>query len=269
MRSLARQDFIARRLRGYGRGRGRPEELILLTDEGTEFLRDEGILSESTLPNVGSTVDLFRVDHDLLVNWFRIHLIQIEKVIPQISIHYLGPNFHRFSSKCGDGPFLREHVPVENTPDKTSEFIPDGVFSITYKDTETKKSLLFFLEVDMGTETIASTDPNPKDIRHKILNYQSLFRTGRYKRYEKILDSKFNGFRLLFLANTLARVSALCRLAEEMPPSDFVWLTDQKRMFSYGVSAEIWVRGGRNVDSLHSILGPKLASEAPVCGTPR
>jgi hypothetical protein len=49
-----------------------------------------------------------------------------------------------------------------------------------------------------------------------------------------------------------------------MQPSDFIWLVDQERMFSHGLSAKIWARGGRNEDPPQSILGHHLACEIPV-----
>ena len=136
---------------------------------------------------------------------------------------------------------------MENSLRKFIEFIPDGVFSITNGAAKTKKTLLFFLEADRGTETIASSNQSSKDIRHKILNYQTLFSINQYKCYEDVFGSKLNGFRLLILVNTASRLTALCRLVQEMPPSDFVWLTAQEEMFSRGVSAEIWFRGGKHV----------------------
>lgn len=55
----------------------------------------------------------------------------------------------------------------------------------------------------MGTESIASMDRNPKDIRQKILNYQTLFRTCSYKRFETIFNASLNGFRLRFFMPTI------------------------------------------------------------------
>jgi hypothetical protein len=157
---------------------------------------------------------------------------------------------------------LPESTPANNRLKNFEQLIPDGVFSITHREIG-GKTLLFFLEVDMGTETIASMDRVSKDIRRKVSNYQELFRSGTYKRYESVLKSKLNGFRLLFLANSEARLISLCRLAREMPPSDFIWLTDQGRMFSHGLAAKIWTRGGRNENPPQSILGPGLACELP------
>ena len=186
----------------------------------------------------------------------------MERIIPQLSVNYLSPGFQSSAPASGDRPPLLERVHTKNSQKELIEFIPDGVFSIRNK--EISKALLFFLEVDMGTETIACMDRDPKDIRQKILNFQILFHSSHYKRYERIFNSNLNGFRLLFLTNTASRFTALCRLVREMPPSDFIWLTDQERMFAHGVSAEIWARGGRYENPPQSILGPKLACEVPV-----
>ena len=186
----------------------------------------------------------------------------MERLIPQLSVNYLSPGFQSLAPTKGDRPPLLERVRTKNSQKEFIEFIPDGVFSITNE--EISKTLLFFLEVDMGTETIASMDRDPKDIRQKILNFQALFHSSNYKRYEHIFNSILNGFRLLFLTNTASRLATLSRLVKGMPPSDFIWLTDQESMFTHGVSAEIWAKGGRYDDPPRSILGPKLACETPV-----
>ena len=264
MRFLAMEGLIITKMQGYGRSQGRPEDLIFLTGKGASLLVDEGILSGSAAcTTTDKAENTFSLDHLLLVNWFRIHLLQIKRAIPQASVCYLNPSSHALERDSGDSPSFSERIPANNRLGKTIEFIPDGVFSIAHKETE-KKTLLFFLEADMGTETIASIDRDDKDIRQKILNYQALFRSGNYKRYERVFDSKLNGFRLLFLVNSAARLISLCKLVREMPPSDFIWLVNQGKMFSHGLSAKIWARGGRDDVPPESILGPRLACELPV-----
>jgi hypothetical protein len=263
MRDLAIEGLITTKMQGYGRGRGRPEDLIFLTKKGAALLEEEGTPSGYAAWATTNAENPFSLDHLLLVNWFRIHLLQIERVIPQLSVQYLSPKSHLSGGNSSDSPSFSEPTPANNRLKKIDQFIPDGVFSITYKETE-KKTLLFFLEVDMGTETMASMDRDPKDIRQKILNYQALFRSGLFKKYEHVFESKLNGFRLLFLVNSAARLIGLSRLVQQMPPSDFIWLADQGRMFSHGLAAKIWARGGRIDDPPQSILGPGLACELPV-----
>ncbi len=262
LRILESEGTIAAKEGGYGRSRGRPESLIFLTEDGDMLLKDKGILSNNAACTTNKTVDSIFVAHELLINWFRIHLIQMERLIPHLSVNYLSPGFQSLAPTKGDGPPLLERVRTKKSQKEFIEFIPDGVFSITNE--EISKTLLFFLEVDRGTEIVASMDRDTKDIRQKILNYQALFHSSHYKRYEHIFNSILNGFRLLFLANTASRLTALSRLVKEMPPSDFIWLTDQESMFTHGVSAGIWTKGGRYHDPPRSILGPKLACETPV-----
>ena len=251
-RAMEREGLITTKMQGYGHGRGRPEELVFLTEKGIELSGDE----RSNF--IGKAENLF-TDHHLLVNWFRIHLIHIERNMSQLSVKYFQPKV--WNSRGSSSPPGRHST--NKRDEKSVEFIPDGIFSITCKEAE-KKTLLFFLEVDMGTETIVSQDRNPKDIRQKIVRYQALFRSGEYKKYESVFDSNLNGFRVLFLVNSFTRLISLCRLVREMPPSNFIWLTEQEQMFSHGLSAQIWARGGLNEESPQSILGPGLACELPL-----
>jgi hypothetical protein len=142
------------------------------------------------------------------------------------------------------------------------KFTPDAVFATT-NSTE-NKTLLFFLEVDCGTETLSSPQRDMKDIRQKILNYQWYFQSLKYKRYEAIFETAhLGGFRVLFLTKAAGRLAALCKLTQEMQPSRFIWLTEQERMFNDGVSANIWARGGNLHATQQSILG-RLCCKAPL-----
>jgi hypothetical protein len=150
---------------------------------------------------------------------------------------------------------------------KANSLIPDGIFAIKHK--ENGKALLFFLEVDLDNETLVGRRKNTNTVYHKILGYREIYRNDYYIRFEKAFASTFNGFRLLFLAINDARVAALCRFTRASHPSDFIWLTDQTRMFDHGLSANIWIPGGRYEDSRKSILGSDLACEFPLIPTIR
>ena len=100
--------------------------------------------------------------------------------------------------------------------------------------------------------------------QYKILCYQEIYRNGNYKFLEEVIKSNLQGFRLLFLTSTETRVAALCRFIQKAQNSDFIWLSDQRRMFEHGLSANIWVRGGKYENPRESILGPKHASDFPL-----
>jgi hypothetical protein len=253
LRVLADRGFISSLHRSYGKKRGRPEDLILLSMTGWHALYGHDVGNHKR-PRDEKWVTPEFVEHELLLNWFIIHLIQIEWQRPQLSIHYTTQSF----STAQDIHSIEDIIRIELPGAKNKlEFIPDGIFSIT--DSVSKKTLLFFIEVDMGTETLASSARGLKDVRQKIVNYQILFRSGQYKRYERILQVRLNGFRLLFITHSHARHSALCRLVSSMQPSDFIWLTEQDMIFSSGLAAKIWSRGGKPENDFESILGKKMA----------
>jgi hypothetical protein len=113
----------------------------------------------------------------------------------------------------------------------------------------------------MNTESMASKHNNTNNIQYKILCYQEIYRNGNYKFLEEVIKSNLQGFRLLFLTSTETRVAALCRHIQKAQNSDFIWLSDQVRMFDHGLSANIWVRGAKYENPRESILGPKYASD--------
>jgi hypothetical protein len=231
-----------------------------MTPKGLDILRDKEILSAHAKYITDKTPESIFINHDILVNWVFIHLLQVARDDPKFAVRHFTTSSHDLKLGDDDNPLIQERFATDDTCENPLIMIPDGVFIISHQD----KTILFFLEVDMGTETLASAHHESGDVRRKIFNYQSLFRTTHYKRYEKIFNAKINGFRLLFVSNTFLRMKQLCDLTQQMPPSDFIWITDQEKMFSQGISAEIWARGGRHYKSPESILGSKLAFEAPV-----
>jgi hypothetical protein len=243
---------------GLGQSRGRSERLVSLSAEGIAVVR-AAVPSLYEVPDKQiSGEEIHTVDHHLLSNWFQIHLEYVTQVVPQISHTYLTPTSALAGKDMNNRSLVYERNNAEDgRPGKVTSFTPDAVFTLT--DTSQGKTLLFFLEVDRGTETVASPARHPRDIRQKLLNYQHYFRTSQFKRYEAIWNTSLNGFRLLFLATTRARLNALCKVVRDMPPSGFVWLTDQEQLFAAGVGAKIWTRGGRHDTALQSILGSAIA----------
>lgn len=244
-----------------GRGRGRPENSVGLAARGIDVLKERGLLGQGIPYDKVLGDSLFAKDHQLLVNWFRIYLKQIERVLPRLSIEVLAQN-SPFLPKGQDGQLLTTDCsPVPGSGMKDVMFWPDAVFAIA--DSVASKTCLFFLEVDRGTETVASPKRDMTDIRQKIVDYQWYFHSGGYKRYEGVFKANLRGFRLLFLASTHARLVGLCKLAQEMKPSNFIWLTECGGLFADGASAEIWAKGGDLQAPQQSILG-SLCCRAPL-----
>ena len=138
---------------------------------------------------------------------------------------------------------------------------PDGTFAIRHEGLG--KTLLFFLEVDMGTETLASAKRPPGDVQQKMLSYRAYWQSEQYKRYEEIWSCQLRGFRLLFVTPSATRLASLCRLTQRVSSSGFVWLTDSVRLHAQGVWSPIWARGGRMESPAESILGSAAIDPSP------
>lgn len=248
-------------------GRGRPERWVSLTERGIDSLRAAGNLGRSLPSNEVAADGIRCAEHLLAINWFRIHLVHLERIFPTLSVTFLSST-SPFLERGPDGRSLvSDRAPAFVANNDPVTFTPDGVFALSNQ--EIGKTLLFFLEADMGTETLASGRRGAKDVRLKISNYQQYFRAAGYKRYQDLWNCALNGFRLLFLAHSPARLAALCRLVQETPPADFIWLTDQDRMFAKGLSADIWARGGKLDTPPESIIGQSMSCLAPLPGSNR
>jgi DNA-binding Lrp family transcriptional regulator len=253
LRVLENEGFIQTVKCELGQSRGRPESLLGLTEKGLDILKEQGVICGDTPYERVNAALIQCPNHQLLLNWFRIHLSQVEKVLPQISVRVMVHNSPFLPKAPNGGPLITDLSAVPGTGEKGVRFTPDAVFGTS--DSCASKTCLFFLEVDCSTETMASPRRYVTDIRQKIINYQGYFRSLKYKRYEEVLKCKLKGFRLLILTNNLSRLAALCRLIQEIRPSDFVWLTEYNRLVSKGVSGRIWAKGGNLHGAQQSILG--------------
>jgi len=181
-------DLIAIDRYAYGGGRGRPEGIVSLTPQGLQALREMKSGDAAIPPGGVGAVQVRQLGHDLLVNWVRLHLRHAALVIPRLRIHFEVPAYALVKlrdERSGNGR--------ANSAGQTDfGLIPDGALSIT--DKEIRKTLLFFLEVDMGTESLTSASPETCSVLQKIQAYQSLFRSGAYKRYEEAWDCHLTGY---------------------------------------------------------------------------
>jgi len=261
LNSLEKQKLIRFDIQGLGKKRGRPERLISLSEAGIRMLKKEGVLGKDVTVEFVAARNISNLEHHLCTNTFRVQLVQLERIAPRMKVRFISET-SPFQERRADGrTVIHERIPDDGGEVGVGGFVPDGVFSIT--DEEKGKTLLFFLEVDMATETLASPRNKPYDLRHKVLNYQALFCTRRYKRYENVWSCRLKGFRVLFLSYTSHRKVSICRLVKDMPPSGFIWLTDRGSLLSEGVWAKIWTQGGRLGMPLQSILGSQLLDSSP------
>ncbi len=261
LKLLRDENLIRVSTRAFGNNRGRPEHVLSLHENGVDLLKARGLIDSSLCYDAITAKKLHCIEHELLASDFRVQLAQMVRVSPALSIRFFSSASPQLPGAREYRPLVRERIPAADGRSDDIEFTPDGVFAITHK--ERNKTLLFFLEVDMGTEPRESPRNPQRAVRQKIVNYQTYFRLERYRRYEKTLRCALRGFRLLFLTATTTRLMALSRLVRNTPPCGFIWLTARDNMLSQGVWAPIWVRGGDGVKPLQSILGTALPNPCP------
>ncbi|MEX2389219.1 MAG: replication-relaxation family protein [Phycisphaeraceae bacterium] len=196
------------------------------------------------------TIDqLSCLEHQLLLNDFRVRLLELWRKRDVFDGAFLAADTPAACLGDAEAPLLHEQVQIG--PD-TERFVPDGVFYLERR--HPPKALLFFLEVDRGTEPLTSNTNRTRSIQRKVQRYQHYFANVGYWRYARHWNRSFKGFRLLLLTDSSARLASLCDRVAAMPPHDFVWLTDIEWLRGYGLEAPIWLAGGRRSAGRWSIL---------------
>lgn len=235
---------------------GRPENIISISEKGVKLLQEENLVDNKISLERFTTNKIYNIEHELLINWFRIHLQYIPEKLIDLTADFITAITPFLPLKNNGRSLISEQFEFEKS---RFEFIPDGVFYI--KSTNQNKSLLFFLEVDMGTESLNSRSTKSNNITRKIQNYRAYFLSENYKRYQKKWNTLFNGFRLLFLTNSTERKNRISNLVSNEKTNDFIWVSHQFDMFDKGLGGKIWARGGNLNPSQESILGPTINFE--------
>ena len=261
LRRLRGQGLVVTSERGSRFGAGRPGNLVSVGNNGVRALKENGLLGNEIPAERVTAGDIRYVEHQLLLNEFRVRLAQGIEAIPDLAIQFLSSMSPKLYDPVSDRMSISERVQLGENPGNQIEFTPDGVFGI--RDEVANKTVIFFLEVDRGTEPKTSTKPGRISIRGKIDAYKSLFSQGGYKRYEQLWSTTLRGFRLLFLTHDASRLASLCRLTAQLAPAEFVWLSDRSSLLTRGALRAIWVKGGNLSNPRESILGSRSPSNSP------
>ncbi|MFZ1292307.1 MAG: replication-relaxation family protein [Melioribacteraceae bacterium] len=243
-------------LRNNSSNHGRPENIISISEKGVKLLQNENLI-DSKIPFERFITDkIYNIEHELLINWFRIHLQNIQVKISNLKTEFISSTTPFIPLNKNGQPLITENLLIENS---SVTLIPDGVFYI--KSEKQNKSLLFFLEVDMGTESLQNKGFKSNSIASKILNYKFYFQSEKNLRYQKRWNTIFNGFRLLIITNTTKRKVSISNFINSDISNDFVWVANQSEMFEKGLGGRIWSRGGKLSIPQESILGPTINFE--------
>lgn len=82
--------------REFGRGRGRPENSLGVTERSVNILKEKGLLNQDVPCDKVCADCLFGANHQHLLNWFRIHLNHVETVFSRVNVKYSHTTHHSF-----------------------------------------------------------------------------------------------------------------------------------------------------------------------------
>ena len=238
---------------------GRPEHRIWLTEAGIDLLKEQTRLPAELPVDMVLPGALADSRHHQAQNDFRVALAQLAKALPELTVVFLTDKSPTLRSSAAGLVFAADWLDGRRTDEQSPRLVPDAAFVMKYPPRN--KAFLFFLEVDMGTESRASETRPRGDIRHKIREYQQYFRSERYKRYEEAWGCRLHGFRVLFVTSSARRRDSIGGTVRANPPSDFIWLADQAGIAERGLAGMIWRRGGRTDIGETSILGPEVSRQ--------
>ncbi|MFC1550941.1 replication-relaxation family protein [Candidatus Latescibacterota bacterium] len=242
----------------YGKARrGKPRNIISLSPAGIEAVADtlDKDIRDIFYQNMNKKI--IHIEHDLLTNLFRLHLIQLARHTHNFSTDFIAPTSPLLKCRKDGKSAISDTVTVDK---KERSFVPDGVFSIFRKDE--KKRLLFFLESDRSSESMNVTTDSA-NLKTKLENYHQYICCSGYKRYEKKWDNLLPGFRLLILCDSNKRKRQLAQFVSQFSALDYVWISDIDSLVTLGIGEKIWIRGGNSSLPLQSILGPNNVCNLP------
>lgn len=249
---------------GYARrtGPGRLERILSVTPTGVARLKTCGLLDSRISDDRAAAPPATLIPHLLMINEFRAALVEMQRIVPEVTVRFLASTSPLLPAWTDDQPFV--HESFQGPGQRRYAFAPDGVFAVTHATGG--KTLLSYLEVDRGTESLGGPGGHRGSVWQKLATYQAAYQADHYKRYEQIFECPLRRFRLCFVAHTAARLAALSTLAREME-MDFALLSDRASIAEEGVWAKIWIEGGRLDRPRLSLIGDKLAATAaaPPC----
>jgi hypothetical protein len=201
VKELLQNNLIQMIPRYQSDAKGRPEQVIGITQSGFRIVNEWQKWDSKTSEYFNLNGN---IEHHLLTNQFRIWLSMTAEADTEISMKYFDSN-----------PTRNFTVEISfQVGTRRIEINPDAIFTLTHE--RKKKTLLYFLETDTGSESLRGLGVGKNSIEQKIQNYQLLFATKRYKEYEATLEHKLKGFRVLILCESEKRAGNIDQLQKSV-----------------------------------------------------
>ena len=86
LRGLEKQQLVVLNKRELGKARGRPESVLSFSKAGVELLKAKGLINAIAPYEKVTAEKIHCRDHQLMLNWFRIHLNLVKRLLPRHSL---------------------------------------------------------------------------------------------------------------------------------------------------------------------------------------
>ncbi len=235
LQHLTDRKFIAFHTYSKGRGIGSLERLYYLTQQGFKYLKNCQLseFAEQTFTYHAQPITLANYEH-------RKHLVDfwvaLECEANNFSSHEIMlfvPEWQRYPDKKQ----LVINTTIEGEP---TTIKPDATFIL--RKLSNSLEALFFLEIDMETETVIST--KHRDLRKRFGNYQQAFISNDFQSIAPNFE-RFSGARVLFVTTSGQRI-AKCLEALELQPHlrDSFLFSTHSEVLSHGVIRARYIKKG-------------------------
>jgi hypothetical protein len=156
MQQLERDGIVVVLPGPTARGGGRPEKVYDVSRRGLDLINSE----RPNSPQLGFDQVCgeklgHQTGHELLLNWCRVHLIHLTRQLPRVEHRLLSSNSALALDEESGLCIVSDNVSGPED-DASVGLTPNAAFVLT--DAQLPKSVLFFLQVDMGTQfTVRNT----------------------------------------------------------------------------------------------------------------
>lgn len=232
-------------------GAGRPSRVYAATSSGVPASGAANGPATDAAPAHRGGAGPKQIEHQLLTNEFLVRLIAMDRSRGDLSVRTA------FGSEERVIPAGRELIRITSIRSLRThggaDVIPDAAFCVTHG--AARRSVLFFVEADRGTESLISGNAAATSINAKFDAYRDVFAHGAYKVYGDAWGIQFRGFRVLFLTEDESRAQRIHELTHSNRPSGYIWTANRQDLCQHGAGACIWRRGGTDGQVKESILG--------------
>ena len=149
---------------------------------------------------------------------------------------------------------VEDRVRIQGREKTEQRFIPDAVMCLEKR--ATRKRILLFIELDLGSEKVTSRTGSYSVVR-KLEVYKEYLRQEGYRRYNDRFDHEFKGFRVLVIMSNQQRAQRLRKELTLKGIKKFVWFTQKSGITAETILKEIWTMSDINDKKNYSIQGDK------------